>query len=681
MKLKTSSLLKLFFVLASIFFVKHNAFSQKREVLEKWVHAVEKEFPEIEWQSTQSKLRSGSYKYNLIRHHLLSDTYFVPAFGISIDKMSASKRNKVASKVNSYKRKSKYPWANRLDWYLWGALNQPRAYTKVLKEVALIHENRKNLKETTNKIISNNVSFNELLQIKSSVKYKYSKLLPSEINNLNNLIKEHERLIADNTLEEKMAELNNLSPSFQSVNKLESFRNYNRQLFSSASPKHTSQINSDIKQRCENMVAMLATKKQANLVSQNFAGKTISSINDTWNNLNASYKKYLYLPEVKTLLNTYRQKKTTYTANLKDAIINKAKTLYTTSELSSLLNKYTSNTNANTAIKTLTNYIEIRKTAIEQILKKHEEERRKKEAEKAAVIRTNKQLVAKLRRELRIQYESNLPTFEELHYILQSYLGLINPDGKYNINDAKRFVNLVEDKRYMRLRTNAISGDNETFQNSKGMKIKCSALTSVDGEDFAYTELIIPNVTRELFELYSKELTSEYRNILKNSMTPDIKPDKKDLYIKSGRTLYGLEIDDYGALVARAQRNNFANWPIMTERADYKTLKVSSFSNVTDVLVKTGQQITFKAWGKIQIGAFAGYASPSGINGFSAYNKVRNFKHGSLMGKIGSKGSWFYIGSNKTITANASGKLYLSINDKDVNNNNEGFYHVQYEIR
>lgn len=681
MKLKIPSHLKLFFVLTSFIFVAHNTFSQKREDLEKWVYAVEKEFPEIEWQSTQSKLRSGSYKYNLIRHHLLSDTYFVPVFGVSIDKMSASKRNKVASKVNSYKRKSKYPWANRLDWYLWGALNQPRAYTKVLKEVALIRENRKNLKETTNKIISNNVSFNELLQIKSSVKYKYSKLLPSEINNLNNLIKKHERLIADNTLEEKMAELNNLSPSFQSVNKLESFRNYNRQLFSSASPEHISQIDANIKKQCESMVAMLATKKQANLVSQNFTGKTITSINDIWKNLNTSYKKYLYLPEVKTLLNTYKQKKTSYTANLKDAIINKAKTLYTTSELSSLLNNYTSNTNANTSIKTLTNYIELRKKAIEQILKEREEERRKKEAEKTALIRTNKQLVSKLRSELRIQYESNLPTFEELHYILQSYLGLINPNGKYNVSDAKRFINLVEDKRYMRLRTNAISGDNETFQNSKGMKIKCSALTSVDGEDFAYAELIIPNVTRELFELYSKELTSEYRNILKNSMTPNIKPDKKDFYIKSGRTLYGLEIDDNGALVARAQRNNFANWPIMTERSDYKTLKVSSFSNVTDVLVKTGQQITFKAWGKIQIGAFAGYSTPTGINGFSAYNKVRNFKHGALMGKIGSKGSWFYIGSNKTITANATGKLYLSINDKDVNNNNEGFYHVQYETR
>ncbi|TYA74858.1 hypothetical protein [Seonamhaeicola marinus] len=670
----------LFSLLFLLFLTSNLSFSQKREVLENWVKKVEMEFPEISWNSTQSKLRSGSYKYNLIRHHLLSDKFFVPVFDKPFDEMSPQKRNKAAAKINGYKRKGKYPWANRLDWYLWGVLNQPRAYNNAVKEVQHLRQNRKDIAETISLIRSENLDYDRLSAIKYGVSSKYRKLLPSETKYLNNIIDEYEIIIANKSLIAKSKSLNHLNASFESVYKLESFRNQNSRMFNSASYQVQSEINTLIKDRKEFIISSLARTRRERLNSEDFNTKTIAQVNSVLTQLNSSFKKYNYLPDVKSVFDLYTQKKTTYTSSKSEFITKKAKTIYSPKALSSLLTQYTSNTNQNSAITSLTNYINLRKKAIEKIIKEREEERLRKKRENDALIKTNKALVSKLRSDLRIKNESNLPTYEELHYILQSYLTLINSGKTYYVSDAEKFIKLVEDKRFMRKRTNAISGDNETFENSKGFQIKCSGMTSVDGEDFTYTKLIIPNASKDIYKLYALELTSNYRNIMATSMTPDKEPESKDFYAQSGRTLYSLKLDDKGSLVAQAQRNSFANWPLMAERIDYRTLKVTSFSNVTDISLKQGQTISIKASNRIKVGGFAGYSSPDGINGFTSYNKTSRFRHGVLMGKIGKNGTWFFVGSKQTITANKTGRLYLAINDKDVNNN-EGHFTVQYEIK
>ena len=66
-----------------------NSLSQNKETLQNWQESVEKEFKEVDRTATMSNLRSGSAIYNRVRFNLLSDTYFVPAFGKPFDKLSA----------------------------------------------------------------------------------------------------------------------------------------------------------------------------------------------------------------------------------------------------------------------------------------------------------------------------------------------------------------------------------------------------------------------------------------------------------------------------------------------------------------------------------------------------------------------------------------------------------------
>jgi hypothetical protein len=88
--------------------------------------------------------------------------------------------------------------------------------------------------------------------------------------------------------------------------------------------------------------------------------------------------------------------------------------------------------------------------------------------------------------------------------------------------------------------------------------------------------------------------------------------------------------------------------------------------------------ISFKANGIIEIGFFAGSSGPNGKDGYSSYNKVAGFKHGSLLGKIGN-GEWFLIGESSEIVADRDGLLSVMVNDNDPENN-EGSYTLEYSI-
>ena len=141
--------------------------------------------------------------------------------------------------------------------------------------------------------------------------------------------------------------------------------------------------------------------------------------------------------------------------------------------------------------------------------------------------------------------------------------------------------------------------------------------------------------------------------------------------------MYSYYVRDDGTLIARAEYNSDAGRIIFTERENENTLKVSSFSNRTDVKVEKGQTINFEASGSIRVGLLT--TSPDGIDGWRSFNVDPSFRHGMLMGKIGKEGKWFQIGKRRTIRAPESGVLYLRMNEKDVSNN-EGFFLVKYTL-
>ncbi len=108
-------------------------------------------------------------------------------------------------------------------------------------------------------------------------------------------------------------------------------------------------------------------------------------------------------------------------------------------------------------------------------------------------------------------------------------------------------------------------------------------------------------------------------------------------------------------------------------------IHVDSYSGVTKVKVRKGDNITFSASGNITLGAWAGAGGPNGIDGFTGYNRISGFRHGSLLGRIGNS-EWLLIGDGGTFTAKESGYLELIVNDSDPSNNS-GEFLVQYSIK
>lgn len=114
-----------------------------------------------------------------------------------------------------------------------------------------------------------------------------------------------------------------------------------------------------------------------------------------------------------------------------------------------------------------------------------------------------------------------------------------------------------------------------------------------------------------------------------------------------------------------------------SEKSSEGKLAISS-SKTTTIYLKKGEKISLTASGSISFGAFAGSGGPNGINGFEIFNLARQYRHGCLLASFGSGGSWLFVGTKATLTADVSGYLKLYVNDNDTSNNSGSFI-VQYQ--
>jgi len=74
-------------------------------------------------------------------------------------------------------------------------------------------------------------------------------------------------------------------------------------------------------------------------------------------------------------------------------------------------------------------------------------------------------------------------------------------------------------------------------------------------------------------------------------------------------------------------------------------------------------------------------AGPDGVPdpGLRAFNVLKDADHAGLLGRIGETGAAFHLGGRATLTAPATGRLYLGVNDQGVENNG-GAYEVTVEV-
>ncbi|HVZ22331.1 MAG TPA: hypothetical protein VG871_14765 [Vicinamibacterales bacterium] len=95
----------------------------------------------------------------------------------------------------------------------------------------------------------------------------------------------------------------------------------------------------------------------------------------------------------------------------------------------------------------------------------------------------------------------------------------------------------------------------------------------------------------------------------------------------------------------------------------------------TGITVQKGQLIRFSSNGQVQVSANSGDTAPTtGLAGrYSTRATMRNVLIGGLIGRIGTSGQPFGIGSQTSITAPASGQLFLGVNDDNFRGNQGAF--------
>lgn len=669
------------FVFFSLSFVYNH--TQNCEDLKAWTTILKIEYPQL----NNNRLRITRNLTENLAANLYSDKYYKPYSGESFLKSSQKKKEKVWRKIQKcyikpeFKNDVYFNWVFQNIIYSYHLTPENNPF---INKIENLNKLREELKITTDRITKNNATYDELQSYREAIKIKFNILFPSEIEKLKTVIENNESLAADVKMNQLLEKLIALNDSKNTLQTLYNFKDINQSLIQKLSQKNLTKMNAQIESKTKAVLANLLNNEKT--VFNSTSTNTIRLINQKINSFNTDYNRYKNYQSVKDFYQILKLRKTSIVSdtyqNINSAISNSKKV----KELNNISTLFLSDTDdSNLTIKNLKKEITDKQNAIiskekaaKQIaqlkLQKAKQKFINEEDQRQKLIATHKKRVENLRKKLRIQHGVNLPKFEELHLILQYYLRLMNDDKKYKNADAEAFIKQVEKTGYMRKSDRNIS-DYEKFQARGGFEIRAFGTL---GKTWASVQLIMPNPSKELVEMYSKELMSEFRHIDSTVMTPSVYPKPSDYYIVSGGTKYKLYVDKYKNLVAEAIENRELAFAILADKVQYNTWRVNSLKSATDVIIKKGQKVSLFADGKVKVGDFIGSVTPEGKKGYAIYSIEKTLNHGCLMARIG-KGKWMYVGYTKKFIAETSGKLQLRVNDKFPDNNN-GHFDVTYSL-
>lgn len=665
----------------------HTVFSQNCDSLEEWNTIIEKEFPEL----NTSRVRSGSEKSNRILYNLYSDKYFIPFANKSFENSNSIWGTSKWKKLRNCRSKKKYSTLKHIGWLNQFALEplwNKRVTDKVKANIIELNKTRSQYNEIISKLNSGMVSFDELNKYKAYATKEFRMLMPSEIETFLSLIKTKETSISNSTIIASANEYANKKIDINNLQQLYNFQMSNSLVYDRADESTRKNANEIVNNRIKVFLEVLVPVEQKKLNQI----QSLDKVESFYLNFNKHFSNFSNYSNVKALNNDILEKKTAIIVGQSDAIKTKIAQSLNLEELNGIESTYL--TRINHEHGTIVSLMNILKSREEFIKNRDREialdnERRENELRQFALQRMSK--IKNLRQSLRVKYESNLPTIEELQNILIDYVNTMNNDGTYNIKRAENMIRSIEKFGYMRMYDKNLSVY-ESFKNSKGYIIDTGTLDDEDKNLRSWSTLTIPNAPQDIIDLYWLELTSEYHDnsksvfqfrdefeqFYKTGIVANNKLlDNSGYYVNNGRVLYRMRIDENRDLEVGVYNNFDGTYPVMTEKINGNLLKVTSWTRVTDIYLNKGDKIIFSASGKIGLGVFS--ATPDGLKGWEPFSYVKKLQHASLIGKIGN-GSWFEIGSEKEITANSSGMLHLRINETHVENNDNGEWDVNFKI-
>lgn len=130
--------------------------------------------------------------------------------------------------------------------------------------------------------------------------------------------------------------------------------------------------------------------------------------------------------------------------------------------------------------------------------------------------------------------------------------------------------------------------------------------------------------------------------------------------------------------INESNNSNSSIKKINAKKLSLNKYEIDSYTNTTDIIIKKGNKISITASGNVTYGVWAGSGGPEGIDGYTSYNRIEGFRHGSLLFRIGD-GAWDAVGKSKFLIAKNNGVLQFIVNDDDPSNNG-GSYIVNLKL-
>lgn len=662
-----------------------SAWAQNCKEVSDWMDIIKNEYPNLKTNSYLSKNIIDNLALNLY-----SDKYFVPFRGKSFSSLSEKARSKDWRKIQSCYIKNGYQTNPHRAWVFNNIIYNYQLDFRTdafSKKIDARNQLRDALSQELGLLSNGKFDYNSIQKLKSELNSKYAVLFPSEIEIASNTVNKYESLAADKMLSQKAKEAQDLVNSKSSLETLLNFKASNNELYLKASESMKTQVNSKVESKVVEVVDYLMPKEEMKLLAAKSTDANVRIINRLIADFKKDYDRVLHMESVKKTFELFQERKTEIVSNMISYLSDGIESIGSQDELDQLANLILSDLDENSATYLdLSDKVKNKRISIINTQNLIAQEKRSKAAEKQilfieqANIRANE--VAKLqnevkvlRQKLNLKYANSLPSYEDLHYVLQAYLVMINPSKKYSDSEASNFINKTGEMGFERLGSGKMS-NKMIFKNSFGHYMHFNGNFE---KSSGSVSLRISDASEEIKSFYDKDIRANYRNRLEAFKTPNTNEAKSNYFVNSGRTLYKYYTVG-NSLSVEAKSNYATEVQIEAELIGATTYKIIPFSTLTNLFLNNGQSYTLKASGKMKVGNFLGNSGPEGINALKIYNIDKRFPHGSLIGKIGEDGDWFLVGKGGTFTANSKGRLYLRVNDRFVNDN-DGYYTVQYEIK